>query len=504
MSTSRRWSRPTQDPLSHLEQREAAGKRAGGFGLLLTGKLVDELLFQRARQRGDSRQAPRLRMRDRGSGRALPHSGAAALPPSSRSDIEQIGLLAQLTTEPRVALAPRLEVFGHRGHHLRRFASSARAPRRGGRNRRRAWRTTAGCGARASGPRRSRPAAGTARLPSPSSRDRRRAVVEDVLIEDASQGRRSRHVGGGARGHLRVVRQHAGVVEQLLAIDGAISSRPVGGRRRTRAFADGRWPAGLAVVHVVLRAARRLRPDRLTAAEQGCTCQRVKFDKLTMTEPATRNCRAVSGIRSAYAGIRAARGQCPGRAWPLDGSRPAMAATAAQTSGNTPGFAPTGSTAALPREWPGSGALARGCPPARSAGPLRPHPASARDSRTGHRKRRARPPGCVRPGAPSPDRDRAKGQPSSLTLGQTLAVQRIAAIHQPAQAIQPGRACFGDRFEHLLSWSHSTGTRAPPGPGRPSSRRSDRSCPSARRRDGRGRRRPLPRSLARDIRFEAA
>jgi anti-sigma regulatory factor (Ser/Thr protein kinase)/CheY-like chemotaxis protein len=34
-----------QDPLSHLELREAAGKRAGGFGLLLTGKLVDELYF---------------------------------------------------------------------------------------------------------------------------------------------------------------------------------------------------------------------------------------------------------------------------------------------------------------------------------------------------------------------------------------------------------------------------------------------------------------------------
>jgi anti-sigma regulatory factor (Ser/Thr protein kinase) len=33
------------DPLSHLEEREAAGQRAGGFGLLLASKLVDELYF---------------------------------------------------------------------------------------------------------------------------------------------------------------------------------------------------------------------------------------------------------------------------------------------------------------------------------------------------------------------------------------------------------------------------------------------------------------------------
>ncbi|MEZ5286965.1 MAG: ATP-binding protein [Vicinamibacterales bacterium] len=33
------------DPLSHLDQREASGRRAGGFGLLLTSKLVDELHF---------------------------------------------------------------------------------------------------------------------------------------------------------------------------------------------------------------------------------------------------------------------------------------------------------------------------------------------------------------------------------------------------------------------------------------------------------------------------
>ena len=33
------------DPLSHLGEREAAGKRAGGFGLLLASKLVDEVHF---------------------------------------------------------------------------------------------------------------------------------------------------------------------------------------------------------------------------------------------------------------------------------------------------------------------------------------------------------------------------------------------------------------------------------------------------------------------------
>jgi anti-sigma regulatory factor (Ser/Thr protein kinase)/CheY-like chemotaxis protein len=33
------------DPLSHLEAREAQGKRAGGFGLLLTSKLVDEVHY---------------------------------------------------------------------------------------------------------------------------------------------------------------------------------------------------------------------------------------------------------------------------------------------------------------------------------------------------------------------------------------------------------------------------------------------------------------------------
>ena len=33
------------DPLTHLDRREASGRRAGGFGLLLTSKLVDEVHY---------------------------------------------------------------------------------------------------------------------------------------------------------------------------------------------------------------------------------------------------------------------------------------------------------------------------------------------------------------------------------------------------------------------------------------------------------------------------
>jgi len=33
------------DPISHLSERESQGRRAGGFGLLLTSKLVDEVHF---------------------------------------------------------------------------------------------------------------------------------------------------------------------------------------------------------------------------------------------------------------------------------------------------------------------------------------------------------------------------------------------------------------------------------------------------------------------------
>jgi anti-sigma regulatory factor (Ser/Thr protein kinase) len=33
------------DPLQHIESREAQGKRAGGYGVLLAKSLVDELIY---------------------------------------------------------------------------------------------------------------------------------------------------------------------------------------------------------------------------------------------------------------------------------------------------------------------------------------------------------------------------------------------------------------------------------------------------------------------------
>jgi hypothetical protein len=40
------------------------------------------------------------------------------------------------------------------------------------------------------------------------------------MVEDRAQIRGSRHIDVGLRGYLRIVRQQAGVVEQLLSIDG--------------------------------------------------------------------------------------------------------------------------------------------------------------------------------------------------------------------------------------------------------------------------------------------
>jgi anti-sigma regulatory factor (Ser/Thr protein kinase) len=34
-----------EDPMSHIEQREKEGMRAGGYGLLLAAGTVDELIF---------------------------------------------------------------------------------------------------------------------------------------------------------------------------------------------------------------------------------------------------------------------------------------------------------------------------------------------------------------------------------------------------------------------------------------------------------------------------
>jgi anti-sigma regulatory factor (Ser/Thr protein kinase) len=42
-------SYPNEQPLDHLEAREAKGLRPGGFGLLMTRALVDELIYNEAR-----------------------------------------------------------------------------------------------------------------------------------------------------------------------------------------------------------------------------------------------------------------------------------------------------------------------------------------------------------------------------------------------------------------------------------------------------------------------
>ena len=41
-------SNPPDDPLAHVERREAAGLRPGGFGLLVAKRIVDEMLFNEA------------------------------------------------------------------------------------------------------------------------------------------------------------------------------------------------------------------------------------------------------------------------------------------------------------------------------------------------------------------------------------------------------------------------------------------------------------------------
>jgi hypothetical protein len=46
--------------------------------------------------------------------------------------------------------------------------------------------------------------------------------VSDKLVEDRAEIRGSWHVDVGLRGYLRIVRQQAGVVEQLLSIDGGL------------------------------------------------------------------------------------------------------------------------------------------------------------------------------------------------------------------------------------------------------------------------------------------
>ena len=73
------------DPLSHLTYREAEGKRAGGFGMLLTAKLVDEVHYN---ERGNEvflvKHLDKLKEkkvtapRGEGKKRVLPFSGAKA------------------------------------------------------------------------------------------------------------------------------------------------------------------------------------------------------------------------------------------------------------------------------------------------------------------------------------------------------------------------------------------------------------------------------------------
>jgi hypothetical protein len=50
----------------------------------------------------------------------------------------------------------------------------------------------------------------------------RHTVVEHETVENGAQIRRRRNVDAGLCGHLRVVRQDAGVVQQLLPIDGRL------------------------------------------------------------------------------------------------------------------------------------------------------------------------------------------------------------------------------------------------------------------------------------------
>ena len=61
------------DPLSHLAYREAEGKRPGGFGMLLTAKLVDEVHYN---ERGNEvflvKHLDKLRGREPGAGRRRP------------------------------------------------------------------------------------------------------------------------------------------------------------------------------------------------------------------------------------------------------------------------------------------------------------------------------------------------------------------------------------------------------------------------------------------------
>ena len=136
---------------------------------------------------------------------------------------QQVGLIAQLAAEARVAAAPGLEVPRQRVEQI----GLARGPfaRRGAAEERR--------------PQRRVPldvvAAARLVLEEPGQQQalRRRGLqqlrvvehrgVEDELIEDGGQRGRRRHVADALGGDERVVGQDAGVVEQFLAIDRAVA-----------------------------------------------------------------------------------------------------------------------------------------------------------------------------------------------------------------------------------------------------------------------------------------
>src|SRR5258708_1552576 len=133
---------------------------------------------------------------------------------------QQIGLVAQLAAQPRVALAPGLEAPGDRvkqpGFERGLFL-----------NRRSREETRAQLGIPADVV----PLAHLI-LEEPdehqalcASRFHHQAVwleapVEHKMVQDRAEIRRSRQLDIGLSGYLGVVRQHAGVVEQLLSIDG--------------------------------------------------------------------------------------------------------------------------------------------------------------------------------------------------------------------------------------------------------------------------------------------
>ena len=193
----------------------------------------------------------------------------------------------------------------------------------------------------------------------------------------------------------------------------------------------------------------------------GTSSNSTRIERLLRSSDTKLSCWCPEWIKKLRQDLRATRGQCPRAGLAAAGSRPAMAGTAAQTSGNTPGSRATLLKAARPREAPGSGALARGCPPARSGAPLEASSSQrSQIAALGIENGDARRPGCGRPGAPSPDRDRRMGLPSTWRSGRTLAVQRLARSTSRRRRSSPEPPASVYRVEDLLpeltsTWSSS-------------------------------------------------